>query len=1635
MAEQEDNVVEFESSEEAFPYTPGALLSKTIGSAPGIVKDEPVRRDQPYAVEGELFDGDAKVLTTGEAAQQSIQQQMTVLPKDEFFKQLYTGEIPTVSKIPKGKLQKDLLLLELDSVSPENKEKAQRRLDNAYLLYQMDSSAPQRPAAFGRETGEGTYVFAPTESAKQDPKELTAQESIFNSQSRIAKISRNAFKRFPDLTEDDNARIENILIQNLATGTFWNTLSEKMYDETIRGSGELLNLATNYLGHAIEAGAAATLSKINPFYTYRGFAQQWADTAEQREQYTQNLRRYFLEPVAGIRTLSQTMNIMIRRDLENQLENGTIDQETFDRITKTPQVKDPETGNLVSGPRAFVTEELAYTYLDDSMNQLAESEEYAVHLLSSFFELVGVGKARKISGQKFLDKQDEVFRTLERKVKDGKATEGQAELFGAIKNMGPVQRGAYLKSKNQLKRFNKRNAEFALGINVAEENISRINTEIVNLQMTKSDYVKRGFNRNSPEVKDLDFKINRLQNMVISTAYTGRFMPIVKEQFKDAVPLAAFKYFASEEDSFLRQGIFGDDRFAAEGVAALSYLLIGKPVTSGVGKTAYWLNHQVGDLQNMFLVGVEELANLPFTLLQREGIRGTIANRDMRQFEIKYKEVMDGENVPLGTRRAIQKVMDIAGKLRPEDLFASIESAQRSMSVINRLVMRFKPEDRAEMRTALVQDLSRTLSMDWLKSVRNIEGFKIDGKDVNSVSKIDQMVHAQRMLTLKSEKSTRLVNLMKEKLAGITNVDDAAEANRFLSALIQTNTKNTERITNKTADIVEIIKQFKESIVKDPTIRIPDDFLTHLDEMSAEMSAGLKQDVSNLKGVNTRYLNNVKLLAERSEASKIYRDNRNEHLKITARNTEIAIDNKIKRMHDAARSGFIDLDIEAAKMGVTIPVNKMIDDLMEFAPRGDLDTFFGKSSAFFTGPLGKKMYRAFNNMAKRSLESMENNTYSELHELATTPGSPFFVAEKDVKPLDIMLKLNKMKNDSNVPEVTGVPEFLASPGEVMDVYSAFMDYAFRIKDDFMKSNVTDYADNVESIIPEPILTKWKQARETYQNNWFDKLRTGSPLEKIHYSKKGPVKAQEPKQKEIVDPSVDSEDSFKSFEQVGEGEEIPEEALNNRFFSQAYKGKDNPLTGFDDFGKAIDDALYNKKGGMENLELSVRNFIESFSEFDNDVFDLTDTDAAVEFKFLKSHLSEIVHVNFGYKIGQYLDKDKAKLDIGLPKSNVLDGGGYDWERIQNIKQVQDKLMIAAKVPVEGGGTKIIKVKLVDLDQLAKDQASIEELIVKDAKIRDKALTYKTNIVNKTDAVLSATTTKVALPDEVLIRINQMSGTTGDPKSFFTKYVLNGTEDGLDALVTRMNRELGDSFQVGDVTYDTADVIDRGISNLIVNGMFQIAEVGPLQGRTYASPVSGKQVPVIGFGTPEELLNAMDKPEVENIFKRFVRTETQVGDKINTPTKPISDDHYEMLRDTVEYLVSEQEYEVGKVVNMVRGMGMNQLISRSFNLARGMVSPQYVAAEFAVSLASHAGLDLMKLAAKNEVANELILDLMLFPKRMTKADLNNFKTLVNDFIVTELGALGMNFGEVVDDWAVAEADLIQKREKELAEKETD
>ena len=83
-----------------------------------------------------------------------------------------------------------------------------------------------------------------------------------------------------------------------------------------------------------------------------------------------------------------------------------------------------------------------------------------------------------------------------------------------------------------------------------------------------------------------------------------------------------------------------------------------------------------------------------------------------------------------------------------------------------------------------------------------------------------------------------------------------------------------------------------------------------------------------------------------------------------------------------------------------------------------------------------------------------------------------------------------------------------------------------------------------------------------------------------------------------------------------------------------------------------------------------------------------------------------------------------------------------------------------------------------------------------------------------------------------------------------------------------------------------------------------------------------------------------------------------------------------------------------------MSINEVISRGFNLARGMVSPAYVGAEFAVRISQNAGIDMMKMAAGNKEAADIMANLLLHPEKIKGVEMSKFKTLITDFVFTEL-----------------------------------
>jgi len=190
-------------------------------------------------------------------------------------------------------------------------------------------------------------------------------------------------------------------------------------------------------------------------------------------------------------------------------------------------------------------------------------------------------------------------------------------------------------------------------------------------------------------------------------------------------------------------------------------------------------------------------------------------------------------------------------------------------------------------------------------------------------------------------------------------------------------------------------------------------------------------------------------------------------------------------------------------------------------------------------------------------------------------------------------------------------------------------------------------------------------------------------------------------------------------------------------------------------------------------------------------------------------------------------------------------------------------------------------------------------------------------------------------------------------------------------------------------------------MIVNGMLKHGGLAPVEGRKVIGG-NGQEYTRIALHKPSNIQEALERDNVKEILGRY-----------------IDSDHQDYISEIADYISIATANDRGaldvavNIENIVSPMGTNQLISRSFNLARGMVSPQYVAAEFGVSLAQQAGLDMMKLAAGNKEAADLMLRIMKFPKQMTKADLDTFDNLVTDFVISELGQLGEEGRKMIVD----------------------
>jgi hypothetical protein len=404
-----------------------------------------------------------------------------------------------------------------------------------------------------------------------------------------------------------------------------------------------------------------------------------------------------------------------------------------------------------------------------------------------------------------------------------------------------------------------------------------------------------------------------------------------------------------------------------------------------------------------------------------------------------------------------------------------------------------------------------------------------------------------------------------------------------------------------------------------------------------------------------------------------------------------------------------------------------------------------------------------------------------------------------------------------------------------------------------------------------------------------------------------------------------------------------------------------------------------------------------------VFDLSTEVGERDFNLVKNVLEEVVYAKWGKQAAEQLQQRSSPLA-------ATQGGGYDWASIENLNEVQDALTVLVKVE---GKDRPVRMKLVDLDDMLEQDRGIASILNKarsgdgdpsDMVILEDYGKYQRRVVQQSEAVRSKVISDTNIQDDGAKLINRFIG-QNTPRQFFEKMVVNGSANAIEELRGEVLSKVGDRFttEVGGVqrTYSTEEAFDKGISYLLIRGMMDYGGVAPVQGKKNVG-LDGEEFTNMALYTPEMIVEALERDNVKAILGRYMDSDHQ----------QFISDMAETLSEEMAYVSRQQGIEP-KIDNIVRPMNTNQLISRAFNLARGMVSPQYVAAEFGVSLASQAGLDLMKLAAGNKEAADIMLRMMKFPKDMTKADLDTFDNLVTDFVISELGQLGEEGTKMLED----------------------
>lgn len=420
------------------------------------------------------------------------------------------------------------------------------------------------------------------------------------------------------------------------------------------------------------------------------------------------------------------------------------------------------------------------------------------------------------------------------------------------------------------------------------------------------------------------------------------------------------------------------------------------------------------------------------------------------------------------------------------------------------------------------------------------------------------------------------------------------------------------------------------------------------------------------------------------------------------------------------------------------------------------------------------------------------------------------------------------------------------------------------------------------------------------------------------------------------------------------------------FSYPYKQNMSPNEWHLDLVSNIGDAIDGKAFSEDTLLNSTDELARFWSDETVDgkfVFDTTTQAGRDKLANLRGMLEADLYEAWGAT-------QLKNLQQGL-KNNT----GYDFSRIESMRRIQDNL----QVTVRNEDGELVDEPLLNLEKMLAEENDIASLVTKNERLQ-------TELDQFGDAVngrIADASDEIAVLTNLQKRdINELEQLTiRDPERFFDTYVANGNVSEIQHLRQNFVASL---VEQGVTSDEATKRFNDGILYMVTNGILRKGQVQASPKATFKS-MTGETRTMETMLNPAGLMEQIDNPNVIEILE-------DIG---------MDSEHIQYLSDISEFMfiaagVSKTPYAPK---GGVRPISANEIISRSFNLARGMVSPTYVAAEFAFRLMQQNNLSVYSLAASDKQAANIMLKMMEIPEDLTDQDIRTFTTLAKSFLIRE------------------------------------